>query len=321
MQNILPIHFAPLQGYTEAFYRSAHAQIFGGIASYYSPFVRVEHGEIRRKDIREIEPENNDGVNLIPQLIAPNMEKMEKIITLFAEKGYKQINFNMGCPYSFLTKRHNGSGILPYPDEVRQLLTTAIEEHPDLSFSVKLRLGWEQAEECLALLPILNELPLTHLILHPRLGQQQYKGEVNLQGFEAFYNECRHPLIYNGDLCTVEEIHAITERFPHLAGVMIGRGLLANPALAAEYYQGHPFSTDEIREKLRAFHTEFFSRYNNHIEGGEKQLLMKIKSFWEYLLPDGDRKAKKAIHKVNKLDTYQMAVNSLISTYTAGKKE
>lgn len=316
MQDNLPIHFAPLQGYTEAFYRSAHAQVFGSVASYYSPFVRVEHGEIRRKDIRDIEPENNEGVNLIPQLIAPNVEKMEKVISLFTTKGYNRVNFNMGCPYPFLAKRHNGSGMLPYPDEVRQLLTTAIENHPDLSFSVKLRLGWDKPEECLALLPLLNELPLTHLILHPRLGEQQYKGEVDLHGFEAFYNECRHPLIYNGDLHTIEDIHALKERFPRLAGVMMGRGLLANPALAVEYQQGHPFSTSEMRDKLRAFHSKFFTLYNNHLEGGEKQLLMKIKSFWEYLLPDADRKAKKAIHKATKLETYQMAVNSLISTYT-----
>ena len=44
--NLLPIHFAPLQGYTDAVYRLAHARIFGGIDTYYSPFVRVEHGEI-----------------------------------------------------------------------------------------------------------------------------------------------------------------------------------------------------------------------------------------------------------------------------------
>ena len=30
-KNLLPIHFAPLQGYTDAAYRQAHACIFGGI--------------------------------------------------------------------------------------------------------------------------------------------------------------------------------------------------------------------------------------------------------------------------------------------------
>lgn len=312
MQNTLPIHFAPLQGYTEAIYRQAHARIFGGIESYYTPFVRVEHGEIRKKDMREITLENNRGVQLIPQLIAPDVDKMEQIIALFIEKGYKNVDINLGCPFPLLAKRHNGSGMLPYPEEVRELLTAAIKNHPDLKFSVKMRLGWENAEECLALLPLLNELPLTHIIMHPRLGKQQYKGEVDLKGFETFYNECRHPLIYNGDLLTVENIQAIRERFPQLAGIMIGRGLLANPALALEYQQGHPLSEKDMQERLRLFHVDVFAQYGNLLEGGDKQLLTKMKNFWEYLMPDGDRKAKKAIHKSNKLETYQAAVRSLL---------
>lgn len=312
MQHILPIHFAPLQGYTEDIYRQAHARIFGGIETYYTPFVRVEHGEIRRKDIRGLEAENNKGVKLVPQLIAPDIEKMERIITLFIEKGYQNIDINLGCPFPFLAKRHNGSGMLPYPDEVHELLTNAIEQHPSIHFSVKMRLGWEKPEESLALLPFLNELPLTQITLHPRLGQQQYKGEVNLNDFEAFYKECRHPLLYNGDLLTITDINAITERFPNLAGIMIGRGLLSNPALALEYQQGHPITKAEIREKISLFHADIFTRYGNLFEGGDKQLLLKMKSFWEYLLPDADRKAKKAIHKANKLDTYQTAVNNLI---------
>lgn len=312
MQNTLPIHFAPLQGYTEAIYRQAHARIFGGVKSYYTPFVRVERGEIRRKDIRELEPENNRGVQLIPQLIAPNVDKMEQILALFIEKGYKDVDINLGCPFPILAKRHNGSGMLPYPEEVRSLLSTAIKNYPELHFSVKMRLGWEKPDECLAILPILNELPLAHIIMHPRVGKQQYKGEVDLDAFEPFYKECRHPLIYNGDLLTVEDIQATTQRFPDLAGLMIGRGLLANPALALEYQQEHPLDEKEAMEKLRQFHADVFAQYGNLLEGGDKQLLTKMKTFWEYLLPDGDRKAKKAIHKANKLEAYQTAVYNLL---------
>lgn len=248
-ENILPIHFAPLQGYTDAVYRRAHARIFGGIETYYSPFVRMEHGEIRRKDARDIGPENNPGLHLIPQLIAPDTDKLEHIMSLFIEKGYREADINLGCPFPMLARRHNGSGMLPYPEEVKALLSEAIDRHPDIRFSVKLRLGWEQAEECLALLPLFNELPLAHIILHPRLGKQQYKGEVDLEGFEAFYKECTHPLFYNGDLHTAEDIRSIATRFPRLAGIVIGRGLLANPALALEYKQGTPVSSDEMAKR------------------------------------------------------------------------
>lgn len=308
----LPIHFAPLQGYTDAIYRQAHARIFGGIASYYTPFVRIEHGDFRRKDVRELEAENNRGVVLTPQLIASTPETILHILSLFIEKGYQEVDINLGCPFPTLAKRHNGAGLLPYPDEVKALLGAAIESHPDIRFSVKMRLGWEDAAECMALLPLLNSLPLSHITMHPRLGKQQYKGEVDLEAFQRFYAECEKPLVYNGDLLTLDDIERIESRFPRLAGLMIGRGLLANPALAIEYQQGEPLSPQAMMEKIRLLHADVFSQYGNLLEGGEQQLLTKMRTFWEYLLPDGDRKAKKVIHKTSKLSNYQAAVSNLL---------
>ena len=311
--HLLPIHFAPLQGYTDAVYRRAHARIFGGIETYYSPFVRIEHGEIRRRDVRDAEPGANPGLHLIPQLIAPEVDKAERIISLFIEKGYQEVDINLGCPFPDLAKRHNGAGMLPYPEEVRTLLSTITGKHPDIRFSVKLRLGWERPEESLALLPLFNELPLSHIILHPRQGKQQYKGETDPEGFKAFYEGCNKPLFYNGDLLTVEDIRSVTTRFPRLAGLVIGRGLLANPALALEYRQGEPLSADEMARKVSRLHTEVYESYREQLQGGELQLLMKMKSFWEYLLPDGDRKSKKTIHKTTKLSNYQAAVSNLLA--------
>lgn len=314
-ENLLPIHFAPLQGYTDAAYRQAHARIFGGVDTYYSPFVRMEHGEIRRKDARDINPENNRGVHLVPQLIAPHPGKLEQIMSLFSGYNYREADINLGCPFPMLAKRHNGAGMLPYPEEVKELLVAATEKYPRFRFSVKLRLGWENANECLALLPLFNALPLSHIILHPRLGKQQYKGEVDLDGFEAFYNGCDKPLFYNGDLHTTEDIQAIAVRFPKLAGIVIGRGLFANPALAWEYRQGKRLSADEMAEKVRQLHTDVYNSYEEQLQGGETQLLMKMKSFWEYLLPEGNRKAKKTIHKTTKLTNYLAAVNELLSPH------
>lgn len=312
MQDSFNLRFSPLQGYTDDVYRQAHARCFGGVECYYSPFVRVEHGEIRRKDVRDVEPDNNRGLRLVPQLIASDPEKGERILSLFADKGWKEADVNLGCPFPVLAKRHNGASMLPHPDEVEQLLTTLCEKFPQMRLSVKLRLGWERADECLALLPLLNRLPLTDVILHPRLGRQQYKGLVDMEGFRAFYEGCEKPLFYNGDLLTTDDIDRIRHEFPWLAGAVIGRGLLANPALALEYAQGKPLAEEEKRERIRQMHTDVFCRYADRLEGGDQQLLMKMKSFWEYLLPDADRKARKAIHKATRLEAYQQAVNSLL---------
>lgn len=302
-----PLHFAPLQGYTEAPYRDAHASVFGGIDTYYTPFVRIERGEFRRKDTRDIEPENNHVAHLVPQLIASDVEKAKTILALFIEKGYREVSINLGCPFPILAKRHNGSGMLPYPEEVKALLAI-VEQHPEIRFSVKMRLGWENSEECLALAPLLNELPLEHIALHARLGKQQYKGEVGLDAFAAFADICQKPLIYNGDLLTVEDIQRIEKRFPQLAGIMIGRGLLANPALAMEYKTGVSLSPEELREKLRTLHAAVYARYEEQLQGGDEQLLHKIKPFWDYLEPALDRKVWKAIHKSGSLNKYQAAV-------------
>ena len=262
--------------------------------------------------MRELEAENNRGVVLTPQLIASTPETILHILSLFIEKGYQKVDINLGCPFPTLAKRHNGAGLLPYPDEVKALLSAALEAHPDIRFSVKMRLGWEDAAECMALLPLLNSLPLSHITMHPRLGKQQYKGEVDLEAFQRFYAECEKPLVYNGDLLTLDDIERIESRFPRLAGLMIGRGLLANPALAIEYQQGEPLSPQAMMEKIRLLHADVFSQYGNLLEGGEQQLLTKMRTFWEYLLPDGDRKAKKVIHKTSKLSNYQAAVSNLL---------
>lgn len=312
MQEILPIHFAPLQGYTEAIYRNAHATCFGGVDTYYTPFVRLEKGNFRNKDKREIDAENNHVPHLVPQLLASSAEKAETILSLFIEKGYKEVDINLGCPFPLLAKRHNGSGILPYPEEVEALLSI-VKKYPQISFSIKMRLGWENPDECIQLAPFLNELPLRQITMHPRLGKQQYKGEVNLEGFATFQNICKHPLIYNGDINSLEEIQVIKDQFPSLAGIMIGRGLLANPALALEYKSGEKLSSDEMAKKIREMHAIVYQQYEQQLNGGDMQLVNKMKSFWEYLLPGADKKSLKAIHKSNRIDKYQQAVSNLIN--------
>ena len=312
MSQTLPIHFAPLQGYTEVFYRNAHAACFGGVDTYYTPFVRLEKGSFRNRDVRGIEPENNKVPHLVPQLIAPSFEKAETILKLFIEKGYGEADINLGCPFPLLVKRHNGAGILPHPEEVKELLRLVLA-YPQVSFSIKMRLGWENTDECLKLLPIINDLPLRQVTMHPRLGKQQYKGEVDLKGFATFMDACKHPVVYNGDVNSLEDFQQIRDRLPALAGIMIGRGLLANPALALECGQGHPLSPDEMAQKLQSMHQSVYTAYAGQLEGGEAQLLNKMKTFWEYLLPNADKKLLKAIHKSTTLSKYNQAVSAFFN--------
>lgn len=309
--NKLPVYFAPLQGYTDHLYRNVHQEVFGGVTAYYSPFVRLEKGAFRNKDLRDVLPDNNHVARLIPQLIAAKPDEMERIVDLFAERGYREVDINMGCPFPLIARKHKGSGILPFTNEAEELLKVTAH-YPDISFSVKMRLGWELPEECLALLPLLNELPLAHIAMHPRIGKQQYKGSVDMDGFTAFYEGCKHNLIYNGDVCTIEDMVQLEKQFPKLKGIMIGRGLLANPALALEYANNSLLSEQEKREKLRSLHERLLAGYSQMLEGGEMQIVTRLKSFWEYLLPDSAKKQKKKILKSNSLSAYTAAVRDVL---------
>lgn len=312
MESSYAVHFAPLQGYTDSVYREAHAQAFGGVETYYTPFVRLEKDGFRNKELRDIAPDANRLAPLVPQMIAASPEEFRRIAGLFRETGYRRVDINLGCPFPMQARQHRGAGILTYPDEVKALLDT-IFEFPEIQFSVKLRLGWDSPDEAQTLLSFLNGLPLTHLTLHPRIGTQQYKGVTDLDAFSRFYDSCTLPLFYNGDIRTLADIHSLTGHFPRLKGVMLGRGLLSSPWLATEYISGTPLSTQEKKEKLSAFHASLVAGYSARLEGGEHQILDKMKTLWDYLLPDAEKRLRKKILKSSRLAGYQEAVRNLIN--------
>ena len=311
MKQDIMVYAAPLQGFTEAAWRNAHARVFGGVEAYYAPFVRLEKGDIRNKDRREVSVAQNTVGHLIPQLIASEPEEFETLVRFLLAEGYREVDVNMGCPFPMLTKRGKGSGILPHPDKVAALLST-MTRFPEVTFSVKMRLGWESADEWRALLPLLNDSCVQQVTLHPRLGKQQYKGEVDWDSFRAFYDSCKVPMVYNGDLTNLDKIGQLISDFPRLKGVMLGRGLLADPSLAASVLSGQPMEQSSLYAKVAEMHQLMLEHYERNIEGGEGQLLQKLKTMWEYLLPDMEKKARKAITKSTKLDQYLRNVSAAL---------
>ena len=301
------IHFAPVQGHTDWIYRNLHEKHFGGIDAYYTPFIRVEKGNgFRTKDLRDITPEINRVGELIPQVLGGDPDELRVMLAMLADKGYGRVDLNLGCPFSMIARKGRGAGILSYPEKVAALMDV-IGAFPVLHCSVKMRLGWESPEEGMKLLPVLNEAPLKAVILHARVGVQEYGGEVNREAFRAFYEGSRHPLYYNGDIRTLEDIREVVTCFPLLEGVMIGRGLLANPALAMEYRENRELCRENRLRKFREFHDELFEQNGERLQG-DHPLLMKMKTFWEYFLPETDRKVLKKIKKANKVTQYNDAV-------------
>ena len=303
------IHFAPLQGYTDHAYRRIHARLAGGVSTYYTPFIRWEKGDVRGKDVVDLLPQNNEGVHLIPQIICATTDDMNRLSDLVQEHGYQEIDINMGCPAPMQTKLRRGSGILPHPELV-EALCHEMERRSEVRYSVKMRLGWERADDWQTILPILNAAPLQHITLHPRIGTQMYKGQVDSDAFAQFASQCRHPLVYNGDVRTLEDIRRLEADFPTLRAVMIGRGLLANPTLATEYQEGRGWEDARRRSVLLAMHQEMldFCRQKYKVDS---QILLHIHAFWEYAEEAVGRKQWKRLMKAGSMKNYLEAVHAL----------
>lgn len=304
---MLPIYFAPLQGYTDYAYRNFHNKIFGGIEGYYTPFIRVERGELRKKDVRDASLVNDSTSKIIPQVIAKDSCELDFLVSSMLAMGHNRIDINMGCPFPLQTKKCRGAGLLSAPERVKEILDYINNKH-EVSFSIKMRLGNNEANECLELLPLLNSARLVNIIIHPRIATQQYKGDLNMDVFETFINNCDIPVIFNGEIKSINDIEKIEMAYTKLAGIMIGRGLLSRPSLAVEYSQRISLSDDELYYKVIDFHNEMFEHYSQQLQG-DSHLLMKMKTFWEYLEPLIGHKKYKLIKKAISISKYNLALN------------
>lgn len=305
----MQIHFAPLQGYTDFEYRSIHARHCGGVDVYYTPFIRWEKGAVRDKDIRDILPENNQGFRLIPQIICSPVDEFNRLADMVQEQGYKEMDLNMGCPAPMQTKLHRGSGILPCPTLVASMMEE-MSKRSEVNFSAKMRLGLNDKDEWKELTDILNNSCLKHLTIHPRVGKQMYKGEVDMQAFHEVYESLRLPIIYNGDITSRAEMQEMQEHYPNLLGIMVGRGLLARPTMAKEFVMNKDLSDMELRNTILAMHEDMLEVCTRKYKV-DSQILLHIHAFWEYMESQIERKIWKRIMKAGNLKNYLEAVKNI----------
>ena len=294
---------APMQGYTDCVYRRAHCECAGGVDEYYTPFVRLEGGAPRQKDMRDIMPERNAGVPTAVQVIARDADEFARLCDAVQAAGWSRIDLNLGCPFPMQVRAGRGCGLMLHPDRVTAV-ADEMRRRPEVLFSAKMRLGQDDTAQGMALVPALNEMPLLHLTVHPRLGIQQYKGTVDRGAFAGLMQALRHPVVYNGDLLSRDGIETLLAEFPNLKGVMLGRGLLARPWL---------FSEAGRSEVLRAMHRQVYLHACQTL-CGDAQVLARMHAFWEYAAtaPDEDavldRKQLKALLKSRDRRRYDEAV-------------
>lgn len=316
LQNKLTIYLAPLQGFTDYTFRRTQAEIFGGVDKFFIPYISYGKGhDIKKSALREVFPENNSGLNVVPQVLFSDEAELQSLVTLLTGFGYTEINLNLGCPYPMATNRGRGAAWLEKPEKLNEVLRKLFAENPSVRFSVKMRAGMTSDRDALNVFEVLNQLPFGEVIFHPRTASQMYDGKADPERFSEAIPEVKHPLVYNGDIDSWEKFQELKAKFPDQHSWMIGRGLLMNPALALQI-KGEPVDAKELRSRMLKFHGKIFESYAERLEGAG-HLLMKMNQFWTYFSESfGDpHKVRKLVRKSGNLTKYNAAVTEIFKNY------
>lgn len=298
-----------MEGITIYLYRNAYEKFFGGIDKYFTPFIMPNGKRIfKTRELQDVLPENNEGICVVPQILTKKPEEFIKTAKELKAMGYEEVNLNVGCPSKTVVSKGKGSGLLKEPEELDDFLVEIFEKI-DMKISVKTRIGIEEPEEFEELMEMYNRHPLEELIIHPRVQREFYQGKPHLDIFEDAFEISENPVCYNGDIVTVNDFYKIIHRFPKLDQVMIGRGLLRNPALIGQIKYGELLT----KQQLMSLHDDVYEAYQDYVSG-EKNVLYKMKDFWTnpvQLFTNYEKYAKK-IRKAQRLKDYEKAVHALV---------
>ncbi len=298
-------YFAPMEGITDSIYRQTHHKYYPGLDRYYMPFLSPTiHRTLTHKEDRELPMADSVPFCAVPQILTKVAEDFLWAAGICRDRGYEEVNLNLGCPSGTVVSKGKGSGMLRDIDGLDRFLEDIFAASP-LPISVKTRLGLENGEEFSRLLDIFNRYPIRELTVHPRVRKQFYDGSVDMALFRYAAENSRNPLCYNGDLTSLQQIETFRQEFPGIEAVMIGRGLIADPGMLSP-------GTVAI---LEAFHNELLERYLEAF-GGSRNAMFRLKENWHFLITqfEGSEKLWKQLRKTTDLGEFRAITTQIFHT-------
>ncbi len=288
---------APMQGLTNAALRACYMERYQPDVVF-SEFVRVQERSrkrIVRADLRDITG-HHARTPLVVQLIGRDPGALADAARKIQDTGCRHVNLNLGCPYGRMTTGATGGELLNEPALLPALLT-ALRKAVSGSFSVKCRAGYRNPRQIFKLLPLFADHGVDFLVLHPRTVVQKYAGSADHDLTCAVAAHSRMPVIANGDLNRAENGRKLMAD-PGIAGLMLGRGALADPLLFQRLRGDVSAAPEEpaLRKELAGLMADLMPRYLTRF-CGERQALMKLKDILNFV---GDERLQRDLGKLKR---------------------
>lgn len=321
MNRDIQLYLAPFQGITPHTFRRVYAQHFVNVHKYYTPFfAKIDHeSRLSARKVFELQHLAYSFAEVVPQILSKDPDEILRFAHICASKGFKELNWNLGCPYPQVADKKRGSGMLPYPDMISDILDKVMPSMP-LRYSIKCRLGYHNPEEIINLIPVFNAYSIHELTIHPRIGKQLYSGLADKKFLLQILPLIKVPFVYNGDIFTAGDYLELSSMMPEVNRWMIGRGILSNPFLPDEILNADNFPDRKI--KLHRFLDDLYYGYRSDMND-RLTLLNVLKEYWDYLVNwfENPEKVKRIIKKINTFDEYEDAVKRIFQEFEESKSK
>ncbi len=308
MENKPLIYLAPFQGITGITFRSVYARHFRGVDKLFTPFfTAIQHSnKLPARKLQELGEPYENGIEVVPQILSKDADEINRFAIFCKHLGFSEVNWNLGCPYPQVAGKKRGSGMLPYPGMIDEILGKVMAE-TGIRVSVKCRLGYYSPNEIFDLVTVFNQSRISELTIHARIGKQLYSGNTDLETFGKVISLCSVPLAYNGDIFSVTDFQALQKKFPSIDTWMIGRGLLYDPFLPAAI-KGIAISANR-QASIRKFIDDLYYAYRKQ-KNDSLSVISTLKEYWAYLSLsfDDPHKVFNRLKKVKTFDEYEDAV-------------
>ena len=299
-------YFAPMEGITDSIYRQVHHKYFGGVDRYYMPFLSPTiHRALTHKEDRELPIAESMPFTAVPQILTKVADDFLWAAQVCADRGYAEVNLNLGCPSGTVVSKGKGSGMLRDVATLDAFLDQIFQKSP-LPISVKTRIGIEDVAEFAPILEVYNRYPIQELTIHPRTRKQFYSGQVHTESFVYAVENSRNKLCFNGNLNNLQDISTFSTEFSTIDAVMIGRGLIGDPGMLCGGTKA---------DALEGFLEELLARYTETF-GGARNAMFRMKENWSFLryrFADSDD-LWKDLRKTTDLNEYKTITKTIFRT-------
>ena len=310
------IYLAPFQGITTYTYREVYTKYFGGVDKLYTPFFTgIQKPNSLAKRAFEFNFTKQNNVEVVPQMLSKDSIEITKFANFCDKKGFKEVNWNLGCPYPRVANKRRGSGMLPYPEMVGEILEQVMP-NINIDFSIKCRLGYFSEDEIFELMKVYNSFGLSELTIHARLGKQLYKGDVNIEAFNRALSISNTSMVYNGDVFSIVDFNDFNSKLPETNSWMIGRGLLVDPFLPMKIKGLTNITLEEQSELIYKFITDIYLAYRKE-KSNRLQSIGVVKELWGSLAYSFNEPNKvfSKIKKASSFDDYEEAAASIFKEF------